>query len=118
MIDGFLSDLLNKKWNNYVKLRFYVELLLFVAYFLVCFASIFMNRSYFSFLERRDSENKIIDAHYSSNFTPCIYSTSISRTLTDECKCAYLFPIDPARYVNYICFRRIYVSKYNDIVFV
>jgi hypothetical protein len=102
MIDGYLSDLLNKKWNNYVKLRFYVELLLFVAYFLVCFASIFMNRSYFTYLENRDTNELTKSNHYgtvSSNFTLCINATSASRTLTNECKCAYLFPIDPSRYV-------------------
>ena len=107
MIDGFLSDLLNKKWNNYVKLRFYFELILFVSFFLICFVCVFMNRSYFDFLVRRDAdiENEMKTFHNDPNntiFTPCIYSTPLSRTLTDKCKCAYLFPIDPNRYVKFL----------------
>ncbi len=57
-----------------------------------------MNRTYFDYLVEKDDLNKEHNAH-SSNITYCIHTTETSSTLTESCKCAYLYPVDSARFV-------------------
>jgi hypothetical protein len=102
MLDGYLYNLLREKWINYVKLRYFsklivfiffifkvifrfsVELIFFMIYFVLCSVSLILKRKYFDHLVH-DSNCIISNNHYSK--------------LNISCKCAYLNPDDSSRYV-------------------
>lgn len=94
MLDGYLIDLLKRKWNNYVKVRFYTELVLYAIFFLLFFVCIILKRSYFDYLVKTSLDNKSI------NYNCTIISHRFTK-LSDDCKCAYLYPQDPGRYVKF-----------------
>ena len=81
--------------------RFYLELVLFFIFSMLCFTSILLNRSYYDYLVDKD-ETLLIESEshfHSNNNTYCITNTDTASVLSDACQCAYLHPNDSSRYV-------------------
>jgi hypothetical protein len=87
-LDGFLTDLLYKKWTSFIKIRFYVECFLYAFYYILIATTIFMKRTYYDYL---NANNHTMDVPPEN-----------SKTLLPEFQCAYKFPLDEAKnnYVN------------------
>ena len=112
LLDGVVLNILQEKWNKFIKVRFYLELLFFIIFYGLTSTAMIMRRSYFDFL--RDTSSILHIPPYknqtlqiSSNFTnlttdkvSCINITTATAFLTDECACVYLYPIDPNGYVS------------------
>ena len=89
LLDGLVVDLLTKKWYAYIKNRFYFEAVFFLVYFALGIATIIFKREYFEYLE--DTGNCTEDVI--TEDTNCIQ-------LKNECRCAYLYPNDPLRFLR------------------
>lgn len=50
MISGYIGDLLNKKWEKYIRFRFFYELGWYMIYFVLCSAYLIMKRYYYDYL--------------------------------------------------------------------
>lgn len=85
-LEGFLVDLLTKKWRLYIKFRFYIEVIFFLVYFVLTGVTILLKRLFFDSL--------------SSNH--CLEHEEEYTTLAKECQCAYLMPKDDNRYFRTI----------------
>ena len=83
LLDGVLLDLVHKKWKTFCKLRFIVEFSLFFLYYALASTTVILKRSYFNYLKLEN----------------CTNSTEDMTTLLESCKCAYLYPKDPNKYV-------------------
>lgn len=74
------SMLMNLTYNK----RFYFEVIFYFLYFALSIVVVLMNRIYFDHMAR----------------THCTERTQEEGDLKPECKCAYLYPYDPNRYVK------------------
>ena len=94
LLDGLVADLLNKKWNSYIKYKFYFEVVVYFVFLIVQITSLIMKRAYFDYLSSSlsctDNEEKYIK-------------------LWPSCKCAYLYPTDSARFARFFFEMVIYV---------
>jgi hypothetical protein len=87
LLEGFLTDLLYKKWTTFVKIRFYVECLLYAFYYILIATTIFMKRTYYDYLIK-------------NNHTMTVAPEN-STTLLPEYQCAYKYPLDEPK-DNYV----------------
>jgi hypothetical protein len=87
LLEGLVTDLLQKKWHSYIKNKFYFEIGFFLLYFALAMATIILKRLYFDYLEGVANCTEVIDTYIA---------------ITERCKCAYLYPEDPVRIVRYI----------------
>ncbi|CAF0724642.1 unnamed protein product [Brachionus calyciflorus] len=81
LLEGFLTNLLHKKWVTFVKYRFYLEVVIFALFFIINAVAIFLKRDYYNHLTL---ENCTIDDE--------------GNRLKPNCSCAYLNPIDDLHY--------------------
>ncbi|CAF0929774.1 unnamed protein product [Brachionus calyciflorus] len=98
LLEGFVVDLLNRKWNSYIKKKFYFEVVFFVIFMALSISMIIMKRLFFDYLSKEMN---------------CTLETDNYTKLLDECKCAYLEPNDPNRFVRLIF--EIFVLTYSVI---
>ncbi|CAF0937774.1 unnamed protein product, partial [Brachionus calyciflorus] len=87
LLEGFVVDLINQKWNSYIKHKFYFEFVLFILFFAISIALVLLERKYFDYL----NENY-----------HCVATNRTTSNLLKECSCAYLYPTDSARYARVV----------------
>ena len=80
-------EIINKKWEKYVKRRFYFEFIFFIIHFLISLIVIIFKKEYYT----SDHLNKTCIEHYPK------YSKLMS-----DCRCAYLYPTDGLNFIRYI----------------
>ncbi len=54
LLEGLVIDLFNRKWSTYVKQRFYLEVIIFLVYFLLSIVVVVLQRASFDALEEID----------------------------------------------------------------
>jgi len=91
IISSYFSDLLDKKWNNYAKKRFYCELVFFTVYFSLFLACIFMKGDYYSYMRRLTEEQELNGTYCAANGSQPILVT---------CTCLYSGPTEPNKIVS------------------
>jgi hypothetical protein len=74
MLEGFLTNVLQKKWHTYLRLRFYIEVAVFACFFLLSGLTIFMKRIHFDWL---------VSNNYTNN------SENGENELLEQNQCAY-----------------------------
>ena len=85
LLEGLVLDLIRKKWNSYIKHKFYQEFVLFFCYFILSATVLIMKRYNFNYL-RED---------YACTETEVDYTKLIS-----ECQCSYTYMENSFDYVS------------------
>ncbi len=80
---------LTTDFENFIFKRFASELIFFLVYFILCSTSLIMKRQHFDYLIKNSQ---------------CIVVEHEKTELEHDhgCKCAYLYPKDSARFVNFL----------------
>ncbi len=87
LLEGLVVELIDKKWDKYVKQRFYFEFLFFIIHFLVSLIVIIFKKEYYT----SDHMNNT-----------CIERDLKYSKLLSDCRCAYLYPSDGLSYVRLV----------------
>jgi len=78
-LEGYITNLINVKWETYIKQKFYVEVAIYLVYFALSGIVLILKRLYFDYLEE----------------IGCVAATDTERKIISECSCAYLYTNDP-----------------------
>ena len=91
LLEGFLTVLLNKKWKNYARFRFYFQNMIFLLFWLLIALTINLRWSYYLWM--KTNTGCIENSEHEGNFF--IHNHT--------CECSFLYPLDDgaSRYVRY-----------------
>ncbi|RNA00117.1 transient receptor potential cation channel subfamily V member 5 [Brachionus plicatilis] len=87
LLEGFIVDLINKKWSSYIKHKFYFEFFFYIIYLVISIFVIWMEREYFDYLDLNLN---------------CAAPNRTSSNLKKKCACAYLNPNDSKRFTRIV----------------
>ena len=87
LYEGLLTETINKKWDLYVKKKFYMECAFYFTFFTLMCITIIVKRLYFNYLRENGCTFQKITV---------IQTVNVQLTAVNEsCRCSYFYADDP-----------------------